>query len=438
MRGRRALILSRDDLPEDKRLVASLRSSGCHVAVRSGSGYAAMMSTPDEARPSAETGRAIVAFLTKESPESQLSPAEPVTEKRPSTSSPSAVKAAANVIERSGDGCESIFTIEHPAGALFGILSKPAPGTTAQEWCVLLLNPGAVRHIGPNRMWVEAARRWAARGVTSLRLDLQGIGESDGDPHPDIASLYQARLVEQIEIAMEALRSRIGVRRFVAVGLCSGAFWAFHGAIRNADIPAGILMNPRLFFWDPEVDRRRLLRRTVGLLTETRDWRRLLRGYVSFESFRGVAQIVLRHFRATRAKPGRRLQIPAQAMADAWAALDRNQCRLTLIFTEGEPLLREMEEERQLPRETGSRVRCIRIANCGHTFRPLWAQKLVHELMDRELDRVLRESPPASTPAPMMDESTKRGLDDLGFVEGDGQRVQMIRTGDNPNGRSRP
>ena len=45
----------------------------------------------------------------------------------------------------------------------------------------MLLNSGAVRRIGPQRMWVEAARRWAALGVPTLRFDVVGVGDSDGD-----------------------------------------------------------------------------------------------------------------------------------------------------------------------------------------------------------------------------------------------------------------
>jgi alpha/beta superfamily hydrolase len=30
-------------------------------------------------------------------------------------------------------------------------------------------------------MWVEASRRWAALGVATLRIDLEGIGDADGD-----------------------------------------------------------------------------------------------------------------------------------------------------------------------------------------------------------------------------------------------------------------
>jgi len=93
----------------------------------------------------------------------------------------------------------------------------------------------------------------------------------------------------------------------------------------------------------------------------------------------------------------RRLQIQPEAMAHAWAAIERSQSRVTLIFTENEPLLREMEEEGQMPPETCPRVRCLRVANGGHTFRPLWAQKLAHELIDSELREALRESAPDST-----------------------------------------
>ena len=395
MHARRVLVLSRDDLPTDQKLVSALELSGCTVEVKNGSGYGAMMAIPDEALPPTATSRAMIDFLTKASPEKQ--------EARTDLVMNTVAAAPASAINQGPGGSrETIYTIERPSGSIFGILSEPAPEMRSGEGCVLFLNPGAVRHIGPNRMWAEAARRWAARGVTSLRLDLQGIGESDGEQNLDVASLYQERLVEQVEIVMDSLRSRVGARWFAVIGLCSGAFWAFHAAVRNRDVHAAILLNPRLFFWDPEVDRRRILRRTAGLLVDTTDWRRLVRGYVSRKSFKRVARIVLDRFSAGHANASRQFQICPESMADAWEALERSQNRLTLIFTEGEPLLREMEEEGHLSPQTSSRVRCIRIANCGHTFRPLWAQKMAHELIDNELDAVLRESRPDSAPTSML------------------------------------
>ncbi|MEO8052975.1 MAG: alpha/beta fold hydrolase [Acidobacteriota bacterium] len=394
MRGRRALLLTRDGLPPDAKLVRVLEASGCAVEVGAGSGFSAMMALPHEAVPPAETGRLIVEFLSKNS-------------QRPPREEQSAGLAATGVTERSTSELaraaitsagarvsETIYTVNHSGNSLFGLLAEPNPSVQPATLCVLFLNAGSVRHIGPNRMWVEAARRWATQGVPSLRLDLEGIGESDGERTLGTEGLYRERTVEQIEIAMDSLRSRLGVQSFAVIGLCSGAFWAFHAVVRNRDIRAAILLNPRLFFWDPEVDRRRLLWRTVKGLSEWGDWYRLASGDVPLERLKQVARMAFHRIQGTHRN--RQLQIQPEAMAQAWAAIDRNRSRVTLVFSEGEPLVREMEEEDQMPPASCSRVRCLRVGNGGHTFRPLWAQKVAHELIDSELCEALRESAPDS------------------------------------------
>ena len=60
-----------------------------------------------------------------------------------------------------------------------GILTEPVG--PAVDLCAVWLNAGPQRRIGPNRMWVETARRWAALGVPSVRVDLAAIGDADGD-----------------------------------------------------------------------------------------------------------------------------------------------------------------------------------------------------------------------------------------------------------------
>ena len=395
MPGRRILVLTRDDIPAEPKLIRALESLGCAVEVKAGGGFAAMMAQPHEALPPEATGSTIVDFLKNGAPPLQSR----LGQSRFSDTVPCRLGPAhPEATEIGGGVSESVYTVDGQSGSIFGILAEPGPKTPPSEWCVLFLNPGAVRHIGPNRMWVEAARRWAARGVPSLRLDVAGIGESSGEQGLDIPSLYQDELVEQVETAIDSLRARTGVRRFAAVGLCSGAFWAFHAAMRNRDIGAAILLNPRLFFWDPEVDRRRALRRTAKGLTDWMDWWRLARGEVRMDRIKQVARIAIDRFGSTGPAAHRQLQIQPKAMARAWRTIERNHTRLTLIFTEGEPLLREMEEEGQLPSPQASRVRCIRVANSGHTFRPLWAQKLAHEFIDAELEEVLRGSAPDFSP----------------------------------------
>src|SRR5205823_13947176 len=130
----------------------------------------------------------------------------------------------------SGGVRETPITIEQPFGHLFGVIAEPptaGPLATAAgrqaELAVLLLNAGAIRRVGPNRMWVEAARRWAALGVPTLRLDLEGLGDADGEASrfADVAELYVPRFIDQVRDALEVLEARGVARRFVLAGLCS-------------------------------------------------------------------------------------------------------------------------------------------------------------------------------------------------------------------------
>lgn len=372
---RRVLLLSRDNIQPDPKLVRGLESAGCAVEVADGYGCAALMVGTHDAPIPDDTARAMCNFLGAAPHDRTTGPVDD--------------SATAALREPAGAVVESVYSIQSEGRSLFGVLAEPGSHIARADWCLLFLNAGGVRHIGPNRMWVEAARRWASRGVVSLRLDLAGIGESDGDQLLDIPGLYQEHLVEQVDVAMESLRARFGFERFAAIGLCSGAFWAFHAAIRDPRIRAAILLNPRLFFWDPEVDRRRMRRRAAKALVNWWDWYRIASGRVRLPLVKRAARAL---FDTSVPVQAGGAQIPAQNMAEAWKALARHGTKLTLVFTEGEPLLCEMEEEGQMPPADNPRIRCLRVANAGHTFRPRWAQKIAHGFIDDELEAVVRES----------------------------------------------
>ena len=94
-------------------------------------------------------------------------------------------------------------------GQLFGVLTEPLG--VRRELTALLLNAGPQRRTGPSRMWVEIARRWAANGVPTLRLDATGIGDADGDATVlgQLAAFYRPVYVEQIrDGAGDARRAR--------------------------------------------------------------------------------------------------------------------------------------------------------------------------------------------------------------------------------------
>ena len=108
--------------------------------------------------------------------------------------------------------------ISLPAGEAAAIITEPL-GATAADLSVLFLSGGSDRRIGANRMWVDAARSWAALGVTSVRVDAPGIGDSDGDERAwdALSSHYDPSLVTRLKELLDA-RKRV---------ICPVASWSW-------------------------------------------------------------------------------------------------------------------------------------------------------------------------------------------------------------------
>ena len=158
---------------------------------------------------------------------------------------------------------ETATVLEQSWGQTIGILAEPtAPGD--DDLCAVFLNAGAVRSAGPNRMWTETARRWAAAGVPSLRADLQGVGEADGDPPGtlQIADFYAPRFGAQVAELLDGLEGRGVGRRFVLVGLCSGGYWAFRTAVADPRVVAALQVNAGALRWVDDLPQQREARRT--------------------------------------------------------------------------------------------------------------------------------------------------------------------------------
>lgn len=132
---------------------------------------------------------------------------------------------------------------------LFGVLSEPTK-PSEEKPTIVILNAGSTQHVGPGRLHVELARHLAAHGFSSLRLDIRGLGESAGANDAD-NSPYPATVFHDVEATFEELRTHFGVKHFVLLGLCSGAYAAFQSAAQLADpsLVESILINPLTFYW---------------------------------------------------------------------------------------------------------------------------------------------------------------------------------------------
>lgn len=126
--------------------------------------------------------------------------------------------------------------------SLVGSVCMPVGGPQDSRPFVLFLSSGIIHRAGPNRMYVRIARALASAGITSLRFDLSGIGDSvlpAGAP----GMSTQQRAEVDIDDALGFMRERYEVERFVVVGLCSGADHGLRTMARGVDVVGAVLLD---------------------------------------------------------------------------------------------------------------------------------------------------------------------------------------------------
>jgi alpha-beta hydrolase superfamily lysophospholipase len=356
----RALLLDRDGVPVDEGLRAFL--AGGAVTVAPGPGYAALMARPQESVPPGDVMARVAAWLGE-----AAAPGAPP----PAPCPPVETADVGGVRERLlGSG-----VLTEPAG--------PPAGLTA-----VLLNAGAIRRTGPNRMWVDIARRWAARGVPTVRADLRAIGDAAGPDRwtGDDGQFYEESYRAEVTALLDDLAARGLPDRFVLLGLCSGAYWSFHVGQDDPRVVGAVLLNPMTFAYDPfaaVLRTSRVLRR----FWRASGWRRLLGGDSSFANVVAVLRAALS--RMTALPRGR-----AVAVDPGLDRLRERGVRTVLVFSAGEPLREELDREGlfgRLDRWPNLTVHLLDGVPDTHTLQPLALQAQVHALVDDALTDLLSD-----------------------------------------------
>ena len=364
---RRVLLLERDGLPVDGDLLRALREAGAEVEVGPGEGYGEMMLEPGFARAPVGVFGRVDGWLARGETAGTASATAPP---------PGTLDA--------GGVCETPLELAAPAGTVFGVLAEPSGGERASI-CAVFLNAGAVRRIGPNRMWVTAARRWAARGVPTVRLDVPGIGDGGGASvrFPTVASFYTEDVVADVRAALDGLVAHGLPGRFVLVGLCSGGYWAFQSALADERVVGAFPVNTTVLEW------------SATLLPDRRlqPLRASLRHAVTSAKPRELmwwTRVVLARLagRLARARGGDSIDRAFDRLRDAGR-------RLVLVYEDEDPQRWELERDGRLAQlERWPNVTVEQIAGKDHTLRPPAMQEQAHAALDRALDSVLAAQPP--------------------------------------------
>src|SRR6202012_2678269 len=104
------------------------------------------------------------------------------------------------------------------------------------------------------------------RGVPSLRVDVEGIGESDGAvaPYADDNALYVDGPIPQVKAALACLSDAGVADQFVTAGLCAGAYWGMYAGLDDPRVTATLMFNSRGIVWDTGLAASRDVRRAFS------------------------------------------------------------------------------------------------------------------------------------------------------------------------------
>ena len=239
-------------------------------------------------------------------------------------------------------------------GNLLGLLSTPddpLPGAPA----VVLLNAGLLHRVGPNRMNVELARRLSNEGITSLRFDISGIGDSE---IVDASLLYFQRAIQDIVDSLDTLEKVTGIGEFVVIGLCTGAFNAL-GAARQDERVKGIVLLDGYSYPTLKSQLKHYSRQAL----KPEKWRSAAEGLIGARSDPGDKPRDMAVFRNE--------EMPKERFASEMSRLLDRNLRMMLVYTGLGPLSYNYREQLQdalpgLPID--DEVRVVYYPGADHTF----------------------------------------------------------------------
>ncbi|MSP61015.1 MAG: hypothetical protein EXR72_11850 [Myxococcales bacterium] len=370
----RLLVLDRADLPVAARSIERVRAQGARVDPGSVHGYTEMVLDPHDAVVPATTVAEVGSWLRALALEAP--------------SAEAAVAARGSVAPvRAGltEGGTSI--VEEPLSIGIGcflIATQPANAPRRRRG-ILLLNAGAIHHVGPNRLYVALARRWAALGHVVARLDLAGLGESPARVGERDNVVYPERALEDVSAALAWLGRQPGVLTRHAVGLCSGGYHAWKAAVAGQPVDGVVVINPLTFFWKPgmpldfaphrlAIEAQRYARSARSLAS----WWKLLRGEARFDAVlhvvtRRAASLAFHRARSIARRVGVTL---GDDLAAELESVARRGVAIAFLFAAGDPgieLLRVQGGHSVEALQRKGALTIDTIAGPDHTFTPLWS-----------------------------------------------------------------
>jgi len=375
------LILDRTDLPVDGSLATLLEAMGSVVHRMAMPGYAAMLRDAQDAVVPTDSIGQVLQWLQEWS----------------GASAPASVSGPVPIVSESlcqanmGGLRERVVNLGSDT-PVFGIVTEPEGGPRDAP-TLLLLNAGAVHHIGPNRLYVQFARHLARRGIRVARIDLPGLGDSPATPGQPEHRIYLDGAEQVIAQVVESLRTELAAGEIHCAGICSGAYHSLKAAGAGVPLDSVIVINPLTFFWRPDMsleapafkDIAEVMRYRRTALS-AKSLRKLLTGRVDLLNLAGIfSRFALRRARSIGRQVCRMAGISiGDDLVIELRRIQRRGTRMHFVFARSDPgysLLRD-DAGSEIGRLTALGALTISfIEDADHTFTPFPSQVRLIELV---------------------------------------------------------
>ena len=401
----RVLLLSREEHP-DQALASAWTARGADVTTRPGPGWQEMMQQPRKSVVPEGVLEDAVRFLAGVAREVPGAPPVPAAPDRWQRGWP----VGTDVVE------EALCL--GPGGRLAGVLGRPAQEGWEALPTVLFLTTDLHHRIGPSRLWVRLGRVLSRLGLQTFRFDLGGVGDSlllpgQSPPHP-----YRTESVSEVREVMDVLERATGARGFILVGLCSGAYLAYHSAVADPRVTGMVALNLPTFRWKEgdslDVRQRQTLKSARyyrKALLQGGTWRKALKGELHL---RQISQVLLaRGWRRLRDRTlgglrrdvpqaGRALETLVQRGTDLHFLFGADDEGVDALEREAGPLLQQLSRS--------GRLKVDVVEGPSHTFEQVWAQELLAEHVVERLSTRLGLDHDRASPGGEADQSVRSEL----------------------------
>ena len=219
---------------------------------------------------------------------------------------------------------------------LVGVITEqPEAESRSNRPAMILLSAGLVHRVGPNRLHVKMARRFAAMGFVVLRFDFSGIGDSEVcDDQP-----FEKSAVSETQQGMDFLSATRGIERFVLIGICSGADISFQAACRDPRVVGAVPINAQDYQlgmsedWSASItDRKDARYYWKRSLYNPKSWLNAITGKADYRTIIRVVGFRLRNLFARQREVSPET---TQVTADFRGLIERGVF-LLLVYTEGD------------------------------------------------------------------------------------------------------